>query len=79
MLMSNILLLFFFLVFCVVVFALYQVVPVAWWTNRIWQKSLYKHTMYVMGIYQSVWRETHYDVTDGKNNVQVEGLNIHYH
>jgi len=30
MLMSNILLLFFFLVFCVVVFALYQVVPVAW-------------------------------------------------
>jgi hypothetical protein len=73
-LMSNILLLLFFLVFCVVFFALYQVVPVAW-TNRIWHKLLYKHTMYVMGFYQLVWREAHYDVTDEKNNVRVEGLN----
>jgi hypothetical protein len=64
-LMSNILLLLFFLVFCVVFFALYQVVLVAW-TNRIWNKLLYKHTMYVMGIYQSVWREAHYHLTDEK-------------
>ena len=77
-LMSNILLLLFFLVFCVVVFALYQVVSVVW-TNRIWHKLLYKHTMYVMGIYQWMWREVHYDVTDEKNNVRVEGLNIYYH
>jgi hypothetical protein len=76
--MSNILLLLFFLVFCVVFFALYQVVSVAW-TNRIWHKLLYKHTMYVMGIYQWMWREAHYDVTDEKNNVRVEVLNIYYH
>jgi hypothetical protein len=35
--------------------------------------------MYVMGIYQWMWREVHYDVTDEKNNVRVEGLNIYYH
>ena len=37
------------------------------WTDSIWHKFLYQHIMYVMGIYQSVWRQAHYDVTDENN------------
>jgi hypothetical protein len=29
--------------------------------------------------YLSVWRQTHYDVTDKNNNISYESLNIHYH
>ena len=30
-------------------------------------------------VYRSIWRKTHYDVTDKKNNVSSEGLDRHYH
>ena len=29
--------------------------------------------------YQSMWSQTHCDVTDKNNNVSFEGLDIHYH
>jgi hypothetical protein len=30
-------------------------------------------------VYQSIWRQTHYDVTDKINNINFEGINRHYH
>jgi len=30
-------------------------------------------------VYRSIWRKTHYDVTDKNNNISFEGLDIHYH
>jgi hypothetical protein len=29
--------------------------------------------------YQSVWHQTHFDVTDKNYNISFEGLNIHVH
>jgi hypothetical protein len=29
--------------------------------------------------YQSVWQQTHYDVTNKNNYVSIVGLNVHYH
>jgi hypothetical protein len=29
--------------------------------------------------YHSVWRQTHYEVTNENKNVSFEGLDIHYH
>jgi hypothetical protein len=30
-------------------------------------------------VYWSIWRKTHYDVTDKNNNISSEGLDRHYH
>jgi hypothetical protein len=30
-------------------------------------------------VYWSIWRKTHYDVTDKNNNVSSEGIDRHYH
>jgi hypothetical protein len=30
-------------------------------------------------VYLSIWRKTHYDVTDKNHNVSYEGLDRHYH
>jgi len=36
------------------------------------------HNLHVQ-VYRSIWRKTHYDVTDKNNNVSSEGLDRYYH
>jgi hypothetical protein len=88
LLMSNISLLLFFLVFWVVFFLLYQVVPVAW-TNRIklrvmlvnWTDSIW-HRFFCQQLCNGYWSVNVTSSTlwrDRWKQLRVEGLHIQYH